>query len=389
MFALAKAAHGAEGSCAVTAPLRVRSVCGPAESAPRGASSLERRPRRRNHLGAGNIAFGDGVLPGAPWRAARQAGLGSRGCDRAQGAPERGLSGFLRPARARLGHPRRGRPSGQGSALERSHRFLHSNFEAGRRFANHIDFQHQLDGWCARINARVHRTTRAVVSERLAKERKRMRALPASPPDTNRRSVTCVPAQPCLQFDRNDYSLDLVGRRVEVRASQTEITAVCLDTGELACRHARVFAGGLCFTDPAHQAAVDPLRGERRRRRSEPDVELRPLARYDQPPRRDPLARGRLVPATRQAPRRAAGCPNGRNRLTDQPRRPRQRPQNGSQTPVPYRFGWIMSFGRGRRPWGQRPAARREVVRPAQAVSETTPLRSSWGRCSAAWPPAR
>jgi transposase len=172
-------------------------------------------------------------------------------------------------------------------ALERSHRFLHSNFEAGRRFANPLDFQHQLDGWCERVNARVHRTTRAVVAERLAEEHERMRALPARLPDTDRRFVVRVPAQPYLRFDRNDYSLDprLVGRRVEVRASQTEITAVCLDTGELAARHARVFAGGLCFTDPAHQQALELLRGGRRRR-SEPDVELRPLARYD-----------RLIPA--------------------------------------------------------------------------------------------
>ena len=29
-------------------------------------------------------------------------------------------------------------------ALERSHRFLHGNFEAGRRFANALDFQDQL-----------------------------------------------------------------------------------------------------------------------------------------------------------------------------------------------------------------------------------------------------
>jgi hypothetical protein len=38
-------------------------------------------------------------------------------------------------------------------ALERTHRFLHGNFEAGRRFANPLDFQDQLDDWCARINA--------------------------------------------------------------------------------------------------------------------------------------------------------------------------------------------------------------------------------------------
>jgi transposase len=165
-------------------------------------------------------------------------------------------------------------------ALERSHRFVHGNFEAGRRFANHLDFSEQLDRWCERINARVHRSTRAVVAERLKQERERMRALPAVTPDTDRRFVMRVPAQPYLRFDRNDYSLHprLVGRRVEVRASQREITAVALDTGELAARHVRVFAGGLCFTDPAHQRALDQLRGARR---ADPDVEHRPLARYD------------------------------------------------------------------------------------------------------------
>jgi len=167
-------------------------------------------------------------------------------------------------------------------ALERSHRFLHGNFEAGRRFANALDFQDQLDRWCERVNARVHRTTRAVVAERLLEEQARMRALPQTLPDTDRRFVTRVGAQPYLRVDRNDYSLDprLVHRRVEVRVSQAEIRALALDTGELAARHARVFAGGLAFTEPAHQAALDELRGERRRAR-EPEVQLRPLARYD------------------------------------------------------------------------------------------------------------
>jgi hypothetical protein len=167
-------------------------------------------------------------------------------------------------------------------ALERSHRYLHGNFEAGRRFAHALDFQAQLDGWSDRINARVHRTTRAVVADRLAEEHAQMRPLPASLPDSDRRSVIRVPAQPYLRIDRNDYSLDprLVGRRVELRVSQAEITAVELDTGELAARHQRVFAGGLCFTDPTHQAALEQLRGERRRGR-DVDVERRPLTRYD------------------------------------------------------------------------------------------------------------
>ena len=53
-----------------------------------------------------------------------------------------------------------------------------------------------------------------------------------------------------------------------------------LDTGELACRHRRVFAGGLTFTDPAHQTELERQRA-RRRQRHEIEVEIRPLSRYD------------------------------------------------------------------------------------------------------------
>jgi transposase len=167
-------------------------------------------------------------------------------------------------------------------ALERSHRFMRTNYLPGRRFANELDFQVQLDAWCEKANARVHRTTRAIPAERLALERERMRPLPESMPDADRRFVARVPLQPYVRIDRNDYSLDpaFAGRRVEVRVSQTEVTAVVLDTGELACRHRRVFAGGLTFTDPAHQNELDRQR-ERRRQRHEVDVEVRPLARYD------------------------------------------------------------------------------------------------------------
>jgi hypothetical protein len=54
-----------------------------------------------------------------------------------------------------------------------------------------------------------------------------------------------------------------------------------LDTGELACRHRRVFAGGLTFTAPEHQTELERQRA-RRRRRHDVDVEVRPLERYDQ-----------------------------------------------------------------------------------------------------------
>jgi len=168
-------------------------------------------------------------------------------------------------------------------ALERSHRFMRTNFEPGRRFANPLDFQLQLDGWCEKVNGRVHRTVRAVPAERLLHEEERMRPLPASMPDTDRRFVVRVPQQPYLRVDRNDYSIDpaFAGRRVEVRVSQEHVTATVLDTGELAARHERVFAGGLTITDPAHQSELE-LQRARRRQRHEVDVEVRPLARYDQ-----------------------------------------------------------------------------------------------------------
>jgi transposase len=167
--------------------------------------------------------------------------------------------------------------------LERSHRFMRTNFEPGRRFANPVDFQAQLDAWCDRVNQRVHRTVRAVPAQRLLEEQLRMRPLPAGLPDCDRRIVTRVAQQPFVRFDRNDYSLDpaFAGRRVEVRVSQSELLAVVLDTGELACRHRRSFAGGLTLVDPAHQNELEHQRA-RRRGRHDVEVEVRPLARYDE-----------------------------------------------------------------------------------------------------------
>ena len=70
------------------------------------------------------------------------------------------------------------------------------------------------------------------------------------------------------------------GDGVEVRVSQSEITAIVLDTGELAARHRRVFAGHQTIVDPAHQDRLE-LQRHRRRQRHEVVVEQRPLSVYD------------------------------------------------------------------------------------------------------------
>jgi transposase len=169
-------------------------------------------------------------------------------------------------------------PQAKGG-VERLQGYFETNFEPGRRFANHLDFQLQLDSWFEKANARLHRTLRARPVDRLVEEREVMRALPERDPDVDRRWVSRVPPDPYLRFDTNDYSLDpnLVGRRVEVRASQHQITAIALDTGELACSHERCFAKNRTISALEHARALRERSGERK----EISVEQRPLAVYD------------------------------------------------------------------------------------------------------------
>jgi hypothetical protein len=174
---------------------------------------------------------------------------------------------------------------GEGDAeakglIENRQRFMRSSFEPGRTFANHLDFQDQLDRWFERrANASIHRTLRCRPLDRLPEELEAMTDLPAAMPDCDRRLHTRISQDPYLRFDTCDYSLDprLVGRRVEVRISQREVKAVALDTGEFAARHERSLARHRTITALDHARALKALRAGPR----EPEVEQRPLSRYD------------------------------------------------------------------------------------------------------------
>jgi hypothetical protein len=171
-------------------------------------------------------------------------------------------------------------PQAKG-CVERLQGYLETNFEPGRRFANHLDFQLQLDDWFIKANARTHKTLRARPIDRLEEERAVMRALPDRAPDCDRRWVIRVSPDPHVRFDTVDYSLDpeLVGRRVEVRASQREVLAAALDTGELACRHERCFAKHRTVTALEHARALRARHGPPG---DELLVEQRSLSVYDQ-----------------------------------------------------------------------------------------------------------
>jgi hypothetical protein len=170
-------------------------------------------------------------------------------------------------------------PQAKG-CVERIQEYAETNFEPGRRFANHLDFQLQLDAWFEKANARIHKTLRERPIDRLVQEREVMRPLPDREPDLDRRWMVRVPPDPHVRVDTNDYSLDpnLVGRRVEVRVSQREVMAVALDSGELACRHERCFAKHRTVTALEHARTLR----ERHGGRDEIVVEQRPLSVYDQ-----------------------------------------------------------------------------------------------------------
>ena len=172
-------------------------------------------------------------------------------------------------------------PEAKG-VVERLIGYIETSFEPARAFRGREDFQEQLDEWfAARANVRRHQTLRRRPLDVLERdERARLGALPAEAPDLDWRRVTRVPAQPYVRVDTNDYSADprFVTRRVEVRASQAQVTVVALDSGELVARHERCYRRHQTITAAEHR---DQLAEQRRSNTGGAAVEVRPLERYD------------------------------------------------------------------------------------------------------------
>jgi transposase len=207
----------------------------------------------------------------------RQAGLHAR-----DGRPTEAFAAFCGQLRVGWHFCDARDPQAKG-VVERLQDFMERSFEPGRVAANELDYQLQLDCWFdTRANPRTHKTLRCRPIDRLVEERQLMAPLPAQAPDVDRRWVLRVPPDPYLRFDTCDYSLDpgLVGRQVEARISEREVLAVALDTGELACRHARSFARHRTVIALEHARTLKRQRHERRGV-LEPVVEVRSLAAYD------------------------------------------------------------------------------------------------------------
>jgi transposase len=223
--------------------------------------------------GIGRCLWSLGALPQTlVWD--RQAGLHAR-----DGRPTDAFAAFCGQLKVDWFFCEPADPQTKG-VVERLQDYLETNFEPGRSFANHLDFQLQLDAWFEKANARTHKTLRARPIDRLGEEHQVMAPLPAGgPPDVDRRWVLRVPADPFVRVDTCDYSLDprLVGQRVEIRAGQQQVTATVLGTGELACCHQRSMARHRTILALEHARALKEMRGQP----IKPLVEVRPLERYD------------------------------------------------------------------------------------------------------------
>ena len=155
-------------------------------AARRRCRSVTARPRRAwvvvaclgySRAGAGALVFskeapdvlwGMTPLPVVVGRAAGADGVGPRGVPARRRRPaDRGAmrrsAGSCRSAGTSAS---RADPQAKG-AVERLQGYMETNFEPGRRFANQLDFQLQLDAWFEKANARTHKTLRARPIDRL------------------------------------------------------------------------------------------------------------------------------------------------------------------------------------------------------------------------------
>jgi len=170
--------------------------------------------------------------------------------------------------------------------VERFHDYLERAFLPGRVFASAADFNAQLAGWVATVNARYRRHLECAPADRIAADRAAMIALPPLAPVTGWRRTARLPRDHYVRLDANDYSVDpsVIGRRIEVTADLARVRAFC--DGRLVADHERAWARHQAITDPAHLAAARALRAAHRALASvsapaQAEVEHRDLAVYD------------------------------------------------------------------------------------------------------------
>jgi transposase len=170
--------------------------------------------------------------------------------------------------------------------IERAHDYLERSFLPGRVFTGPADFNTQLQGWLAQVNARRRRALGCAPTDRIGADRQAMLTLPPVAPATGWRSSTRLARDHYVRLDSNDYSVHpgVIGRRIEVLADLDRVQV--LSEGRLVADHERVWARHQTLSDPEHLEAAKVLQRTRARtlrtvRDPHAEVELRVLTDYD------------------------------------------------------------------------------------------------------------
>jgi transposase len=142
--------------------------------------------------------------------------------------------------------------------VERSIRFIRSDFFVARRWRDLDELNLQADAWCQgeALDRRWPEDPARTVREALAEEQGRLLALPQTTFPIEERREVAVGRTPYVRFDGNDYSVPhtCVRRTLTVRACPAQVR-IFEGTDEVA-RHARSFDRRLQIEDAAHIAAL-------------------------------------------------------------------------------------------------------------------------------------
>jgi transposase len=113
----------------------------------------------------------------------------------------------------------------RSARVERSFRYIETNFLAGRSFRDWADANQQAREWCDKVNARFRDDLKASPRELFALERSHLKPLPVWAPPVYLLHQRLVDVEGFVSVDTNRYSVpaDLIGRHVEVRQTKDQI----------------------------------------------------------------------------------------------------------------------------------------------------------------------
>jgi transposase len=171
--------------------------------------------------------------------------------------------------------------------VERPFRYIREDFFLGRSFRNRDDLNGQFRQWLDEVaNARVHATTRRVVSEHFAEERPILQPLPAGPFQAVLRLERRITKDGMVSVDGNLYSVPDTTRRRPVEVHSTADEVRILEEGKVVAVHPVMDGRGQRRIISGHRSTPAPANSQTPRNgpppgRSGDVVTLRPLAFYD------------------------------------------------------------------------------------------------------------